>query len=292
MEGIKEAFFKVKEDMSYLNNELNSTKTNLSETRSKLIELCEIISELHSQNKILREENTKLNSKLDSILSKIDVALSKNIEEKYSDRQLDTGLDKSLDIKTHFPAETVVLNTDYYTFSTNQTDIKPRNTQISTISTGNQGVQTDTQTYKQTFRQQDNSSYNIKNLEEFPSEKRLELTPNIVKNSLDSAVDMLDSLDSLKKEIRLKFKRLTEQELLVFSTIYQLEEELGYSDYKSISKKLNLTESSIRDYVRRLINKEIPIQKNKINNKEIKLSVSNNLKKIASLNTILELREI
>ncbi|MFB5637453.1 MAG: hypothetical protein ACE5RF_03500 [Nitrosarchaeum sp.] len=289
MEGIKDAFFKVKEDINYLNNELILTKTNLSETRSKLIELCEIISELHIQNKTLKQDNTSLNNKLDTILAKLNKILdSKDTVVVQPDRQLD----KYLDNQTDFPAETMVLNTEYYTFSTNTTDIKPRNDQILSISTGNHGVQTDKQTHIQTNRQQENSSYNYNNNKQIKLDNRLEFTPNLVKNSLDSAVDMLDSLDSLKKEIRLKFKRLTEQELLVFSTIYQLEEELGYSDYKSISKKLNLTESSIRDYVRRLINKGIPIQKDKINNKEIKLSVSNNLKKIASLNTILELREI
>jgi len=92
--------------------------------------------------------------------------------------------------------------------------------------------------------------------------------------------------------LRLKFKRLTDQELLVFSTIYQLDEEIGYSDYKSISTKLKLTESSVRDYVGRLIKKGIPVEKTKINNKNIQLNISQNLKKIASLNTLLHLRDI
>jgi len=72
--------------------------------------------------------------------------------------------------------------------------------------------------------------------------------------------------------------------------MYQLDEETGHSTYKSVSEKLGLTESSIRDYVSRLINKGIPVEKNKINNKNIHLSISKNLKKIASLDTILQLR--
>ena len=80
--------------------------------------------------------------------------------------------------------------------------------------------------------------------------------------------------------------------MLVFSTIYQLEEEKGYTDYKSISNKLNLTESSIRDYIGKLIKKGIPIDKNKVNNKNIQVSISDNLKKIASLQTILHLRDL
>ena len=111
-------------------------------------------------------------------------------------------------------------------------------------------------------------------------------------NSFEEFSGLLDSLDELKKEIRLKFKRLTDQEMVVFSAIYQMGEEKGFSDYKSLSKRLSLTESSIRDYIRRLIFKGIPIEKKKLNNKEIQLFVSESLKKIASLSTILKLIDL
>ena len=78
----------------------------------------------------------------------------------------------------------------------------------------------------------------------------------------------------------------------MFSTIYQLEEENGFADYKSISEKINLTESSVRDYVGRIIKKGISVEKKKINNKNIQLIISNNLKKIATLPTILQLRDL
>mgnify|MGYP002682888005 FL=1 len=99
-------------------------------------------------------------------------------------------------------------------------------------------------------------------------------------------------MDNLKKEVRLKFKRLTDQEFSVFSTIYQLSEENGYTDYKNLSIKLGLTESSIRDYIGRLIKIGIPVEKTKIKNKSIRLSISPNLKKIATLPTIFKLREL
>jgi len=141
------------------------------------------------------------------------------------------------------------------------------------FSTGNRGVPTDRQTDRQT---------------DTWIEKR-GISP---KNSIESASEILESLDNLKKEIRLKFKRLTEQEIIIFSTIYQQEEEFGYSDYKSVSTVLKLTESSIRDYVGRLIKKGIPVEKKKINNKTIHLNISQSLKKIAPLSTILKLRDI
>jgi DNA-binding MarR family transcriptional regulator len=135
------------------------------------------------------------------------------------------------------------------------------------ISTGNEGVPTNRQTDKQTNQQTE-------------------------KTYFGDALEILNSLDNIKKEIRNKFKRITDQEFLVFSTIYQLEEEAVLIDYKSLSKKLNLTESSIRDYVGRLIKKGIPVEKTKINNKMIRLSISEKLKKIAPLPVIFQLREL
>jgi len=171
-------------------------------------------------------------------------------------------------------------STDKYIIPTNSTHPSTHNSSLEAlkhpnmlISTGNQGASTNRQTDKQTDKYAENNSKNKK-------------------NSIDNAVEILNSLDNIKKEIRLKFKRLTNQELLVFSAIYQLDEEIGYSDYQTLSKRLNLSESSIRDYVRRIIKKGIPVEKNKINNKNIQLSISQNLKKIASLPTILQLREL
>ena len=63
-------------------------------------------------------------------------------------------------------------------------------------------------------------------------------------------------------------------------------------DYKIISVKLGLSESSIRDYVGKLMKKGIPIEKIRLNNKNVRLSISEDLKKIAPLSTILQLRDL
>jgi DNA-binding MarR family transcriptional regulator len=139
------------------------------------------------------------------------------------------------------------------------------------ISTGNGGVSTDRQTDTSTDKKQEKS----------------------VESDILRASEILDSLDLLKKEIRLKFKRITAQEMAVFSTIYQLEEENPeQTTYKNIANLLKLSESSIRDYVQRMVNKGIPIKKKKLNNKKITLSISQDLKKIATLPTIIQLREL
>ncbi len=181
------------------------------------------------------------------------------------------------------------LNSTYPTYSsTHNTHLRALKPQDLGISTGNQGAPTDRQTDRQTNQQTDKSSDNLI----INKESQVEIFPKEKSNSINDAIEILDSLDNLKKEIRLKFKRLTEQEMIVFSTLYQLSEENNFSDYKTIAKKLNLTESSIRDYIGRLIKKGIPVEKTKINNKNIQLSISLNLKKIATLPTILQLREI
>jgi len=163
------------------------------------------------------------------------------------------------------------IQTDSFGVPTHKSLFKPLKPQILPISTGNGGVPTDKQTNRQTNRH----------------------TPiSTAKPDFDQAAEILDSLDNIKKEIRLKFKRLTEKETLVFSTIYQLEEEHDHTDYREVAERLDLTESSIRDYVGRLIRKGVPVEKNKVNNKYIELRISPNLRKIATLSTILQLRDI
>jgi len=160
------------------------------------------------------------------------------------------------------------LNSTYPThFPTDDSSFKPLKGQNKGISIGNEGVPTDRQTDQQTDQQTE-------------------------KTYFGNALEILNSLDNIKKEIRNKFKRITDQEFLVFSTIYQMAEETDYVDYKSLSQRLNLTESSIRDYVGKLIKKGIPVEKTKINNKMIQLSISEKLKKIAPLPVIFQLREL
>jgi predicted transcriptional regulator len=175
----------------------------------------------------------------------------------------------------HIPQTQNLSFSTHYNTSIKNITLEDLKRQDISFSTGNRGVPTDRQTNQQTDRHIDFSSKSGEN----PS-------------PLENASKILDSPDNMKNEIRIRFKRLTEQELLVFSTIYQLDEEKGYSDYKILSEKLGLSESSIRDYIGRLIKKGIPVEKQKINNKTVNLTISHELKKLASLSTILKLREI
>ena len=178
------------------------------------------------------------------------------------------------------------------TKSKDPTDIPVYNLPLKALKTlnlntsiGNNRVPTDRQTDRQTDNSTGDNGIKVR-LNNNP----IYFTADL--NNLTDVSTVINSLDNLKKELRQKFKKLTKQEMLIFSTIYQLEDE-GFSvNYSLISKKLNLTESSIRDYVQRLFKKGIPLQKTKENNKKIILSIPQELKKIASLDTILQLRDL
>ena len=232
MDYLKEAFQKVKQDITSLKEEINSLRLGLTENRKKMIQICEIVK-----------------------------TISKKIDNFNQSDTTDTSTDRHTTSAHSTPS------------SAHNMPLEALKDQNMLISSGNQGASTDRQTNRQTNRHTPISDRNTE-------------------HSMENALEILNSLDSIKKEIRLKFKGITEQEFLVFSTIYQIDEELGYSDYKILSQRLNLTESSIRDYVGRLIKKGIPVEKRKINNKNIQLSISKNLKKIVSLPTILQLRDL
>jgi len=130
------------------------------------------------------------------------------------------------------------------------------------FSTRNKGVKTDRQTLQQTD------------------------------NRLNQVPEILETLGNIKEEVRFIFKKLTRKEIEIFSLIYQLEEQGLVVDYSILAQKLNITESSIRDHILRIIKKGIPIEKTKENNKKVILTISRNLKEIAPLSTILKLMDV
>jgi len=181
------------------------------------------------------------------------------------------------------------INPAYVQYSTDNSTVPQEigglNPSNSIVSTGNRGVSTNSQTIPQTDFQP-NKPTNLIDLE------GLGLNNNIsIDTKIKQATEILNSLDVIKQGIKSKFKSLTPQEMAVFSLIYQLDEENPDSvDYAILANRLHLTQSSIRDYVQRIISKGISLNKEKINNKKILLSISPDLKKIVSLSTIIQLR--
>ncbi len=253
MDPVKESFRKVKEDIDSLREQLFVLTEEVLELKESLIHL--LNHELYNSE----EPNRQTNQQTDT-----------PVNQTYS-------LEKQT-LPTHNPPEIK--------------PFKPLEAQNLGISTGNEGVPTDRQTNQQTNQQTHYTPVNRISTSNLTSENNTPETYQKKLTPMDNALEILNSLDSVRKEIRLKFKDLTDQEFLVFSTLYQLEEESGFTNYKTLSERLNLSESSVRDYIGKLIKKEIPVEKIKIHNKNIQLSISPALKKVASLNAILQLRDL
>lgn len=170
------------------------------------------------------------------------------------------------------------LNTTYQMpLPTQEMPLNPSIGSKTTVSTGNDGVPTNQQTIQPT------------------NQHPLISTPSSVNdpiNNLRRVSEVLATLDDLKKEVRIKFKKLTEQEMLIYSTIYQLEDQGFVVDYAILAQKTGLTEISIRDYIRKILQKDIPLLKLKESNKKVILKIPQDLKRVASLSTINQLRAL
>lgn len=172
-------------------------------------------------------------------------------------------------------------------------------TSISNSSIRNEGVPTDRQTNQQTDKppltrtlssSQDSETLKILN-EPFKTKPHLGFDDSKT-TQISKVSEIINSLDSLKKDILIMFKKLTPQEMQIYSTIYQLTNEGFIVDYPLLAQKTFLSESSARDYVLKLLKKNVPLEKTKENNKRIILSIPEEFKKIASLSTIISLREL
>lgn len=145
------------------------------------------------------------------------------------------------------------------------------------ISIGNHGVPADSQQTFDTSKIAQIQGNQEENLEQTTKKLTLKQIKNIVEN--------------LTTELKLKFKSLSKQEFFIFSMIYNLDMQGQKPDYKSIAIRANLTESSVRDYISRLIHKGIPLKKEKINNKQVIISVPDELKNIATLDNLTKISQ-
>ena len=216
MDPLKEAFSKIKEDITFLKKEVSELK--------------------------------------DSIYN-----LSKEGEcrgqEYQTDRQQENQKEiNRLDGEHHFSPENKA--------SEGFSGIKSKN------SIGNRGVSTDRQTDRQTDIQ-------TKNGERIRSE---------------DGAEVLFKLNKIRDNTKKMVQSLTSQELAVLCKIYELEEVNEPVTYAVLAKRLGLTESSMRDYITRLLKKDAPLEKRKRNNKQVEISLIKDTKILIQLHTLNHLR--
>jgi len=277
-EQIKEAFSRVKEDIFALGDDLNKLKLLIADMRNELKIVVKAINDMREKDFLAEKPQKPQES-----------------------------------IPTHTPTHPQEVPT-IQQISPTQNEI-PTDKLLSQVlkrqkidvSIGNEGVPTNKPTNQQTNQQiiqhikfpvQPAISQQLTTTNP-PETSFLPTTKEPEKDKKESRIDqlarideILSSLDALKKELRMKVKRLTSQEMAVFSLLYSLENQGNEVDYPLLSSKLSLSEASIRDYIGKIKKKGIPIIKEKLNNKKIILHLSQDFKKIASLDTIIKLREL
>ncbi|HIH25493.1 hypothetical protein J4476_00100 [Candidatus Woesearchaeota archaeon] len=96
------------------------------------------------------------------------------------------------------------------------------------------------------------------------------------KNEVLEAQDL--NFQALKTNIDSTFRALSKQELKVFLTVYQLEDEGKIANYTNIAQNLGLSEHCIRSHISFLMKKNAPLVKQKLNNKRNLLSIRKDFK--------------
>ncbi len=256
-ESISRSFKKIKEEMLFLYNQMLDLGEQLSQIKSTLYDLSQ---EIQSQ---------KVNPDTSSV-----------------------GMQQ----KTKNPADNPPYNRE----------ISP----ISTFSIGNGGVPADSQQTVSRQPTHENPQESISSISQdslddepqipqidlrYPKQESLKQEETRLPPGPKPEEIRLDNLpvilEKLKKDLKQKFKNLTNQEILVFSIIYTLNEEIPEVSYKDIALKANLTEGSIRDYVSRLEHKGIPLIKEKRNNKLVVIRIPDELKNITTLDNLTKLKK-
>ena len=121
-------------------------------------------------------------------------------------------------------------------------------------------------------------------------QRRVDTTPAHFRHS--STFPNID-LEELKSDLNKVFLSLTNREFKVFSAIYALEEQnKGPATYQELAQYLDLSSSSIRDYISELIRKETPITKEKTRNGIVYLSISKEFKSLNLMSKLLALRSL
>lgn len=121
----------------------------------------------------------------------------------------------------------------------------------SNISIGNEGV----------LRHSSNTTTTLQHRPDTDQTPQLKKSPN-------------KDLSEIKKDITNRFRSLTKQQFRVFSTIYTLEDEKQQAiTHKELAKVLKLSQSSVRQYVSELLNRDIPLTKQKSGNNQVFLSI-------------------
>ena len=151
-------------------------------------------------------------------------------------------------------------------------------------SSGNIGVkQTNKQTNKQALSKQTNNLHSKGDLKAFQDSdvKHTLSTHQALKHTtFDPKSKPKPNFEAYNRIFKSIFQPISKQLLKVFLTIYQLEDEGNEVSYRSLAKQMGLSEECIRGYIAKLIKKEVPINKTKIDNKMVLITIDKGFREL------------
>ncbi len=237
-ENVKQSFERAKEDIADLKTSLETLKSVISH-----------------QNEVIKQLSERLLSIVEQAQNpEKSPFFLRSIGNEGVNQSLNHSITQSLSTKQEQTQDSAIPN---------QLDIKEKNEKLSTIS-------------KKEPPNNPISPLESPKIEEMSSnnKKSVLLTEKTLKKE---QIPLLgDEFQSVKAKIDRTFLNLSKQELKVFLTIYQLDEEgnLHGVSYPQVAERLSLTEQCIRGYISVLVKKGLPLEKRKINNKRTLFSIT------------------
>lgn len=252
---LKEAFSRIREEMDGIRSELSQIRDELSYLTDSVEA---VLSHLEESEHQKQEESAKRCAELSADVPRN----APNFTERFIKKGQDVpnfGLGTSREASAHYPPKSAELSLK------------------DDFSIGNKGVSA--------LRQQIGNTQATD-----PTPFKEPLGPSA--GLSESSSHLQENVERLKKALQDSFKSLTKQEFVIFSTLYQMEEELKRPvSYSELAVRSNLTPNSMRDYMSKLINKKVPIIKEKHNNKQILLKIAPELRNIETLGSLIKLVE-
>jgi hypothetical protein len=95
-------------------------------------------------------------------------------------------------------------------------------------------------------------------------------------NKHETITQQITDIDALKD----KYRSVTKQKLRLYLAIYNMEEEKKPITYKTLSKYLKLSEETVRVYIFRMLEKDIPLEKHRVNNKLIVFKIPQHIRSL------------
>ncbi len=268
-ERVKSSFDRVRDEMNLFFSEISSIKNEIKAVSSELSELKQSINPSNNEVTKLREELNELRYEIMAKRALETKDPSVNSVNPNEIPEISTG-NRGVSTLRHFDTQTD--NTPPFPL-----DGKPSIDQETTTHSSTQ-TSTHLRHIPEKLRHFDTSEPKSDTSTDNSTDKKTQIS------------DLAELMESLKSDLKRKFEALTKQEFYIFSVLFTVDKTQSQVTYQDLAARTGLTSSSIRDYVQRIIQKGIPLVKERLNNKTTVLKIPPELRNLATLDNLMRIR--